>query len=281
MGRGALMIGAMLCGVVLAGQAAKAKDSKSTKQATATPATAAGKKTVCLITEAAHRFNLQRVGLTVFDNDFKSLPIESWKLDDKIYGKTKAILVKDFAVKKIPAAYEAFQPLRETRGLFSDAEGARKAVIQKIVSGSSCDFVLVIMGLRTQVNSTNQTVEGLGVLDHGNGLVGWYRHVHALTFFYVYDGWSFQELRSQRGDGEESTPFKSFRGPSIEIDEKQHASAQAVADDPKTRDIVWGLLEKGLELTLPKLFELKEPKATTKTQVEIVKTPENKNWAPF
>ena len=99
MGRVAFMIGAMLCGAVLAGQAAKAKESKPTKQAPAALATAAGTKAVCLITEATHRFNLQKIGLTVFDNDFKPLPIDGWKLDDKIYGKTKAILAKDFAVK--------------------------------------------------------------------------------------------------------------------------------------------------------------------------------------
>ena len=108
-----------------------------------------------------------------------------------------------------------------------------------------------------------------------------YRFIHALTFFYVYDGKTFQDLRHQRGESEESTLFKNIHGPSVEIDEKQHASAQAVADDPKTRDIVWRLLEKSLELTLPQLFDLKELKATAKTQAETGKTPEKKNWAPF
>ena len=280
MGRVAFIIGAMLSGVVLAGQAAEAKEAKPVKQSPVAPATA-GKKTVCVVSEATHRFNLQKVGFTVFDNEFKSLPIESWKLDDKIYGKTKAILAKDFSVKNIPTTYEAFKPLQEARGLFSDAEGARKAVIQKIASGSSCDFVLVVMGNTSQLGSTNQYVGGLGVLDHGNGIVGWYRFIHALTFFYVYDGKTFQDLRSQRGESEDSTLFKNIHGPSVEIDEKQHASAQAVADDPKTRDIVWRLLEKSLELTLPQLFDLKELKATAKTQAETGKRPEKKNWVPF
>ena len=280
MGRVAFIIGAMLSGVVLAGQAAEAKEAKPVKQSPVAPATA-GKKTVCVVSEATHRFNLQKVGFTVFDNEFKSLPIESWKLDDKIYGKTKAILAKDFAVKNIPATYEAFKPLQESRGLFSDTEGTRKAVIQKIAFGSSCDFVLVVMGNTSQLGSTNQYVGGLGVLDHGNGIVGWYRFIHALTFFHVYDGKTFQDLRSQRGESGDSTLFKNIHGPSVEIDEKQHASAQAVADDPKTRDIVWRLLEKSLELTLPQLFDLKELKATAKTQAETGKTPEKKNWAPF
>ena len=65
------------------------------------------------------------------------------------------------------------------------------------------------------------------------------------------------------------------------IEGEQHASAQAVADDPKTRDIVWRLLEKSLELTLPQLFDLKELKATAKTQAEVEKGGAKKNWAPF
>lgn len=279
MGRLAFIVGVLLCGVVLVGHGVEAKEAKPAKSPAA--AATAGKKTVCLITEATHRFNLQKVGLTVFDNEFKSLPIESWKLDDKVYGKTKAILAKDFAVKNIPATYEAFKPLQESRGLFSDTEGTRKSVIQKIASGSSCDFVLVVMGNSSQLGSTNQYVGGLGVLDHGNGIVGWYRFIHALTFFYVYDGKTFRELRNQRGESADSTLFKNIHGPSIEIDEKQHASAQAVADDPKTRDIVWRLLERSLELTLPQLFDLKELKATAKTQAEVEKGTAKKNWAPF
>jgi hypothetical protein len=276
MGRVAFIIGAMLCGAVLAGQAAKAKEAKQ-----APAATAAGKKTVCLISEATHRFNLQKIGLMVFANESNAVPIGSWKLEDKIYGKTKAVLAKDFAVKNIPATYEAFQPLREPGGLFRDTEGERKGIIQKIASGSSCDFVLAVMGNASQFGSSNQYVGGLGVVETGNEVFGYTRQVHALTFFYVYDGKTFQVLRYNRGESEEATLFKTIHGPSQEIDGKLHASMQAVADDPKTRDIVWRLLEKSLELTLPQLFDLKELKATAKTQAETGKTPEKKNWAPF
>jgi hypothetical protein len=67
----------------------------------------------------------------------------------------------------------------------------------------------------------------------------------------------------------------------VEVDGKLHASMQAVAGDPKTRDIVWRLLERSLELTLPQLFDLKELKATAKTQAEVEKGAAKKNWAPF
>jgi hypothetical protein len=280
MGRLAFIVGLLLCGVVWASHGVEAKEAKPAKPAAAA-ARDAGKKTVCLITEATHRFNLQKIGLTVFANEFKSLPIDGWKLEDKIYGKTKALLGKDFAIKNIPATYEAFAPLREPGGLFRDTEGERAAVIRKIASGSSCDFVLVVMGNASQFGSSNQYVGGLGVLETGNEVFGYARQVHALTFFYVYDGKTFQVLRNQRGESEESTLFKAIHGPSVEVDGEQHASMQALADDPKTRDIVWRLLEKSLELTLPQLFDLRELKATGKTQAEVEKGAAKKNWAPF
>jgi hypothetical protein len=280
MTRLAFIVGLLLCGAVLAGHGAEAKETKRARPA-ATPAKDAGKKTICLITEATQRFNLQKIGLTVFANEFKSLPIESWKLEDKIYGKTKALLGKDFAIKNIPATYEAFQPLREPGGLFRDTEGERKAIVQKIASGSSCDFVLVVMGNTSQFGSSNQYVGGLGVVETGTDVFGYTRQVHALTFFYVYDGKTFQVLRYQRGESEESTLFKTIHGPSVEINGEQHASMQALADDPKTRDIVWRLLEKSLELTVPQLFDLKELKAAAKTQAEVEKGAAKKNWAPF
>ena len=262
------------------GHSAEAKEAKPAKPATAATATA-GKKTVCLISEATQHFNLQKIGVMVFGNEFKSVPITSWKLDDKIYGKAKAILAKDFLVKNIPTADAAFKSLREPGGLFRDTAGEQKAIVQKIAGQSACDFVLVVMENASQFGSTNQYVGGLGVLETGSDVFGHFRQIHALTFFYVYDGKSFELLRYNRGEAEESTLFKAIHGPSQEIDEKLHASMQAVADDPKTRDIVWRLLEKSLELTLPQLFDIKELKAAAKTQAEVGKGAAKKNWAPF
>jgi hypothetical protein len=274
MGRSALIFGTLLLGgAILAGDAVDAKEAK--------PAPAAAKKTVCVISEATQRFNLQKIGVMVFGNEFNSVTITGWKLDDRIYGKTKAILAKDYVVKNIPTSYEAFQPLRQPGGLFRDSLGELKAVVQKIASSAACDFVLVVMENASQFGSTNQYVGGLGVLETGSDLFGHFRQIHALTFFYVYDGKNFEILQYQRGETDESTLFKPIHGPSQEVDEKLHPSLQAVADDPKTREIVWRLLERSLELTLPKLFDTRELKEVAKIQAETRKATEKKNWAPF
>ena len=60
-----------------------------------------------------------------------------------------------------------------------------------------------------------------------------------------------ETLQNHRGETDEDTLFKAIHGPSQEIDAKLHPTLQAVADDPKTRDLVWKQVARRLELTVP------------------------------
>jgi hypothetical protein len=239
---------------------------------------AAGKKTVCVVSDVVHHFGLKKIGVMVFGNEFSTVPITQWKLDEKISAKTKAVLAKSYVVKYIPAPDEAFKPMREATSIFSDRAGARRAVMQPLTSGSTCDFVLFVTGNASQYASTNQYVGGLGVVETGSEIFGVLREIHALTFLYLFDGKSFEVIGYNRGESAESTLFKSIHGPSQQIDSKSHASLQAVADDPKTRDIVASLIDTSLDLTLPILFKLDAPKSGT-PGAQAVKRKED--WAPF
>ena len=236
-----------------------------------------GKKTLCVISQVSQRFQLKKIGIMVFGNEDNTVPIENWKLDDKIYAKIRAVLAKNFNVKKIPASYEAFQPLYEPGGLFRDTAGMMKAIVQKISAGSACDYALLVAAGGSQFSNTNQYVGGLGVVETGSVLFGPARQIYALTFFYVYDGKSFEMLQYGRGESDDSTLFKPIHGPSQEIDAKQHPSLQAVTDDPKTREMVWRMIDKSIELTLPKLLGTGEALQVAKSKTKASKD----NWAPF
>jgi hypothetical protein len=115
-------------------------------------------------------------------------------------------------------------------------------------------------------------------------LFGYTRQVHALTFLYVYDGKTMETLQYHRGETDEDTLFKGIHGPSQELDAKLHSTLQAVADDPKTRDLIWKQVERSLELTLPGLFDVKELAHTQNTNVQAAKDQAEKkkyDWAPF
>ena len=254
-------------------------------EAAAKPKTAptTGKKTVCVISEVAHEFYLKKIGMTVFGNEASTVAVPQWKLDQAIFDKTKAILSANFNVKHIPTKIETYAPLRTEGGLFRDRDGERKVLIQKLTTSSGCDYILLIAGNASQVGSTNQYVGGLGVLEMGNELFGYVHQVHALTFLYVYDGKTMELLQNHRGETDETTLFKAIHGPSQEVDAKLHPTLQAVADDPKTRDMVWKQVERSLDLTVPGLFDIKALDHAVSTNVLTAKDRAAKkdDWSPF
>jgi len=268
----AVAAGALVAG----GAAAKPKTAPAAKPV-------AGRKTVCVISDVAHEFYLKKIGLTVFGNEASAVAVPQWKLDQAIFDKSKAILSTNFNVKHIPTKLETYAPLRTEGGFLRDRDGERKALVQKLTASSGCDYILLVAGNASQVGSTNQYVGGLGVLEMGNDLFGYTHQVHALTFLYVYDGKSMETLQNNRGETDENTLFKTIHGPSQEVDAKLHPTLQAVADDPKTRDMVWKQVERSLEMTVPKLFDVKALDHAVNTNVQTAKDRAAKkdDWAPF
>jgi hypothetical protein len=272
--RGILIALVLLTWGTLAAEAAGPKEK---------PAPVGAKKIVCVISEVSQRFELKKIGLMVFANEEKIIPVTSWKLDEKIVAKTKALLAKDFVVKSIPAPYEVFQPLHEPGGLFRDSAAELKGMVQKVAVGTSCDFYFVATCGGSQFSSSNQYLTGLGVVETGTEVFGHNREIYALSYLYVYDGKSFELIRAERGGSDKPLLFQTIRGPSQEVGGTAHVSMQAVADDPKTRDIVWTLLERSLDLTVPTLFEVKALETAVKEKAEVAKNGRAKkdDWAPF
>ena len=275
--RKAIIVAVLLLSSAMAATGAEAKEKKPA------PA-AAAKKTVCVISEATQRFQLKKIGLMVFANEDNTIRITDWKLDERLYAKTKALLGKNFNVKPIPASYEVFQPMHEEGGgLFRDREGEMKAMVEKTVAGSNCDFVLVVMCGGSQFSSSNQFLTGLGVLETGTEAFGHNREIYALTYLSVFDGKSLAPLKGEQGGSDKPLFFEAIRGPSKPVDVKVYPSLQSVADDPKTRDVVWSLMERSLDLTLPQLFEVKSLETAAKESADTAagRAKKKDDWAPF
>jgi hypothetical protein len=277
--RGTLVVlGLLLSGIWVVADAV-AKEKKAAPALAATT----GKKTVCVVSEATQRFQLKKIGMMVFANEDKTIRITDWKLDERVHAKTKALLGKTFNVKPIPASYEIFQPMHEQGDLFRDRDAEMNGMVQKTLAGASCDFVLVIVCGGSQFSSSNQFLTGLGVLETGTEAFGHNREIYALTAMSVLDGKTLATLKAERGGSDKPMFFEAIRGPSKPVDVKAYPSLQSVADDPKTRDVVWSLMERSLDLTLPQLFEVKGLETAAKETAEAAKTggAKKENWAPF
>jgi hypothetical protein len=242
----------------------------------ATPAAAATQRGPCIgvIPHLRDRFAVQTIGLTMFGNDLKQVPIESWGLDDLVVARVRAATGTHFAVHRIAYPANAFEPFDNPPSrLFRNAANDLKGVVKAIAGADGCErYVVVIKGTGQWVG-TNQLLEGIGIVNYGT-----YTYLFADTVLFVFDGHTFDVLKTGAGaiDGEKIVPdpfvnamlrTERVRGPNRELKEFQRPTEpDAVFTWPPAQDKVMGLrdatralLAESLDHVLPKLLAQKSP----------------------
>jgi hypothetical protein len=221
------------------------------------------------------RFAVQTIGLTMFGNDLKEVPIESWGLDDLVVARVRAAAGTRIAVRRLAYPADAFEPFdNPPNRLFRNASKDLKGVVQAIIAGAGgCErYVVVIKGVGQWVG-TNQLLEGIGVVNRGT-----FTYLFADTSLFVFDGHTFDVLKTGDGalDNEKIVPdplvnamlqTERVRGPNRELKELQRPNEpDAVFVWPPTQATVMGLREatrallaESLDHVLPKLLAQKNP----------------------
>jgi hypothetical protein len=221
--------------------------------------------TICLMSSVGQKFELKKIGIMVFGNEQKMIPITDWKIDEKVYLKVKSLLGDRYTVKRIDISAETLkEAFDETFGVFRDLTAHRRQILGDQVASANCTYLLTIMPGGSNFSSTNQFIQGLGVVD-AESIVGDYRRVYALSHLQVFDAKTMERLDRTRGGSDEDTLFATIKGPHKEIEGDAEIPAEVFAADPETRKMVWAFLERSLELSVPGLFELKTLEAKAKT----------------
>ena len=237
-------------------------------------ATAAAQRGPCIgvIPHLRDRFAVQTIGLTMFGNDVKEVPIESWGLDDLVVARVRAAAGTHFAVRRIAYPANAFEPYdNPPNRLFRNASKDFKEVVQAIAGAGGCERYVVVIKGRGQWAGTNQLLEGIGIVNRGT-----YTHLFADTDIFVFDGHTFDVLKTGAGalDKEKIVPdplvnamlqTERVRGPNRELKDLQRPNEpDAVFVWPPTHDTVMGLhdatralLAESLDNVLPKLLAQK------------------------
>jgi hypothetical protein len=134
------------------------------------PAAAATQHGPCIgvIPHLRDRFAVQTIGLTMFGNDLKEVPVESWGLDDLVVARVRAAAGTRIVVRRIAYSASAFEPLdNPPNRLFRNASNDLKDVVQAVAGASGCErYVVVIRGAGQWVG-TNQPLEGIGIVNRG------------------------------------------------------------------------------------------------------------------
>ena len=140
---------------------------------------------------------LKSIGLTMFGNELKDVPIESWGLDDLIVARVRAAAGPGLAVRRITYPASAFETYDHHVFLrFPNI----KAVVQTVAGTSGCErYVLVVKG-RDAYGDSNQLLEGIGVA-HSSSIFdrSGVTYLFALTGISVFNGDTFDALHNGTG----------------------------------------------------------------------------------
>ena len=214
----------------------------------------AGRKSVGVISALGDKFALQKVGITVFGNDYADIPIEAWKIDDLVAAKVGAHLSKRFEVRRITYPKDTFTAYEKPGGLFRDHKAELRKIMQDITASQKCDLYVLVMKGGSMVGNTNQSVSGLGILQAGSGLFLPNVRIHALSTIRVFDGRTFEILAEKRGTMGQQTFMAVIQGPHREVDMAWWPASPQGAQNPKMKDAIVALLDQSLAMTLPELL---------------------------
>ena len=228
----------------------------------ATPAAAAQRgPCVGVIPHIGDHFVVQTIGLGMFGNESKEVPIESWGLDDLVVARVRAATGTGVAVRRIAYPANAFEPYdHPPRRLFGDADKDLKNVVQAIASAGGCERYVVVVKDTNADRITNQAFTGIGVFSRAGGDI----HLFALAALIVFDGHTFEVLEKRVGSpveekiGSNPTLYdrlrtNPMRGANVPLNDFSWPPAPDAVMG--LRDATRALLAESLDKTLPELLE--------------------------
>jgi hypothetical protein len=207
------------------------------------------------------RFVVQTIGLTVFGNERAEVPIDRWGLDDLVVARVRAAAGSGVAVRRITYPDNPFANQEQPSGLFSRNEKTGLSDIVRQVAGSiHCNRYVLVTKFATAFRSPNQPAFGIGILRHGNNLLG-HTFVFASTYIRVFDGRDYTVIKQGAAstDANPSELLGLLAGvgqPFREVDRASYPETpEAVNRNPVLLDGARALLLTSLDNTLPRLLK--------------------------
>jgi hypothetical protein len=228
------------------------------KAKTATkPLTAAesGPCQIGVIPAIGDQFVVQKVGLTIFGNEHTEVPIDAWSLDDLAVARIRAAAAPGSAVRRIAYPKGAFAPYdNPAPALFRNSRDDLTAIVKQIATNASCERYLVDTKFAGKLDGTNQTLRGIGILNHGTSLLS-HTSLFANVQVTVFDGQTFavgKNPYANLGSILAGTFAHMTRDPLTELDNASFPEpASEAVNSAMLRDRVRALLTANLDKTLP------------------------------
>jgi len=236
-----------------------AKKATTKPKATAKPAepATAGPCGVGVIAGTGDIFVVQKIGLTVFGNDYAEVPV-SWGLDDLVFARVRAA-AGNTPVRRITYAKGALDSYYHPKsGLFRNRREELSNLIRQVAGNAGCERYLVVMRSEGQLDGTNQSLSGVGIFRRGVGLIS-YAYVFAYIGVTWVDGRTFEIMKGPAVTFEGVMKHMADNFVSNELLQKVDKSmfpetAADSANNTALRDTTRDFLTKRLDKILPPYF---------------------------
>ncbi|HLH88996.1 MAG TPA: hypothetical protein VKX28_11090 [Xanthobacteraceae bacterium] len=204
-------------------------------------------KRVAVFSAIGDRFAIKKLGITVFQNDLKEMPIESWGIDDFVLGKVRSVLNGRFETRPAGFTRAGFDTTGNNFTQIADAVRAQ-------ARGSDVDAYIIVTKGSSQLAGTNQGVYGLGLLER-SGLGSPAVDLYALYWITVVDGRRFTVIANSPAYplSETVLSMKVIRGPSRELDTSWMPQTLDAGQNLRLKSALMDLLDRNLPGTVAAL----------------------------
>jgi len=249
------LFAAVIAGAAVAQQPAKPKAPAASSK----PSAADSGKCIGVISTIGDTLFLRKVGITIFGNEQNTAPVDSWHIDDVVFGKISTYLSKSWTVRRINYPRGAFASLDGQHPLFYNYNDDLQGIVRRVASSTRCDHYVVVVKGSSQVGTSNKSVYGLGIVET-TSIMGVNDFVHALFTIKIYDGQTFAILGQRGARIEKWSLVSDFTGPPIggpvhAVDRSWWPQSDA-AQSTKLRDAIRSLVEQALDATMPEILRV-------------------------
>lgn len=229
----------------------KAPPAKPVEQTTAGPCG------VGVIAATQDPFVVEKIGLTVFGNEYAEVPV-SWGLDDLVFARVRAAAGAT-PLRRITYAKGAFDAYYHPKpSLFRNDREELLNLIRQIAGNAGCERYVVVTRSEGMLPGTNQPLRGLGILNRGAGIIS-YSYLYAYVGVTVFDGQTFE---IKKGPGVTLEGVMKHMTDSFGLDEHLRkvddslypVPASDAANNTTLRDNIRDFLTERLDKILPPYF---------------------------
>ena len=201
---------------------------------------------VAVMSAIGDKFTVKKIGITVFGNDQKDFPIDAWGIDQFVVNKVQSVLASHFEVR--PVTYQKFA-LHTTGNNF---DKVAESVRSQATSADIDAYIVVTKGF-SAVGTSNQSIEGLGILET-SGLAGGV-YLYALYWITVVDGHNFTVVANSPAFplGQTVLSMQAIRGPSRELDASWMPATLDAGQNVRLKSAITELLDRNLPGTIESL----------------------------